>query len=414
MLNVSLERLKSRLDFLSTLTDPNLPFTRRAFTARYLEGRNWLEREFQKAGLGTQTDAGGNLIGRLEGKSPKALVLGSHTDSVRSGGRFDGILGVLSALETVQTLLENGVKPNHSLEVVDFLSEEPSDYGGLSCVGSRTWAGTLSGPMLALENADGETLEQAMKRMGADLERVRSGPLRRPEELAAYLELHIEQGPTLEHAGIPIGVVTGIAGIERWKLSVLGQADHAGTTPMTLRKDALVGAAQVVLELNTLAGATPNIVATIGKLELSPGAANVVPERVDLLTDTRSIHSAALECFNTNFLERSKVLLESAGLGFSFERVSQSTPTVCNARVLSATRAGATRRGYKWLELPSGAGHDGTHLSSLCPVGMIFVPSVGGRSHTPEELTLEGDILAGTEVLLEILLELDGVMDGKI
>jgi len=411
MFTVSFERLKGRLDALSQLTDPHLPYTRRAFTERYLEGRAWLEREFRAAGLETHTDAGGNLVGRLKGKASRALVLGSHTDTVRTGGRFDGILGVLSALEVAQTLFENGVELRHSLEVVDFLSEEPSDYGGLSCVGSRAWAGTLSESMLALENAGGERLEQAMKRMGADLERVRQGPLRRPEELAAYLELHIEQGPALEHSGTPIGIVTGIAGIERWKLSVLGQADHAGTTPMKLRKDALVGASSVILELNARASATHNLMATIGVLKLSPGAANVVPERVDLLSDTRSIDAEALERFNTDFLEWAGAFLEQAGLRFEFERVSRSAPTVCDPRVLEAIRAAARKRGHTWLELPSGAGHDGAHLARLCPVGMIFVPSVGGRSHTPEELTLERDLLAGTEVLLETVLELDRTLD---
>ena len=394
MFTVSLERLQYR----------------RAFTERYEQGRSWLEQEFKQARLKTHTDAGGNLVGRLEGETARALVLGSHTDTVNGGGRFDGILGVLAALEVAQTFTENGVKLRHSLEVVDFLSEEPSEYGGLSCVGSRAWAGTLTESMLAFENAGGERLEQAMKRIGADLERVCRGPLRRTEELAAYLELHIEQGPTLEGAGIPIGAVTGIAGIERWKLRVIGQADHAGTTPMNLRKDALVGASSLILELNARASAAHNLVATIGVLELSPGAANVVPERVDLLSDTRSIDAAALERFNLDFLEWAGDFLEQAGLGFEFERVSRSTPTVCDPRVLEAIGAGARKRGHAWLELPSGAGHDGAHIARLCPVGMIFVPSVRGRSHTPEELTLEGDILAGTEVLLETVLELDRVL----
>ena len=410
MFNVSLERLQYRLDALSHLTDPALPYTRRAFSERYRQGRSWLEGEFRAAGLETHTDAGGNLVGRLEGGVSSALVLGSHTDTVNGGGRFDGILGVLAALEVARTLTENGVRLKHSLEVVDFLSEEPSEYGGLSCVGSRAWAGTLGESMLALENTQGEKLEQAMVRVGADLERVRSGPLRRPEELAAYLELHIEQGPALEGAGIPIGAVTGIAGIERWKMRVIGQADHAGTTPMNLRKDALVGASSLILELSARARATRNIVATIGVLELSPGAANVVPERVDLLSDTRSIDAAALERFNLNFLEWAGNFLEQSGLKLEFERVSRSTPTVCDPRVLEAIRAGAEKRGHTWLELPSGAGHDGAHIASLCPVGMIFVPSVGGRSHTPEELTLEGGILAGTEVLLETVLELDNML----
>jgi len=410
MYTVSLERLQHRLNALSRITDPHLPYTRRAFTGRYLEGRAWLEGEFRAAGLETHTDAGGNLVGRLEGKNARALVLGSHTDTVNSGGRFDGTLGVLSALEVAQTLTENGVKLQHSLEVVDFLSEEPSEYGGLSCVGSRAWTGTLNESMLALENADGERLEQAMKRMGADLERVRQGPLRRSDDLAAYLELHIEQGPALEQAGIPIGAVTGIAGIERWKLRVIGQADHAGTTPMSLRKDALLGASRLVLELNARARATPNLVATIGVFTLSPGAANVVPERVNLLSDTRSIDAVALERFNLDFLEWAKDFLEQAGLRFEFERVSRSAPTVCDPRVLEAIRAGAKKRGHAWLELPSGAGHDGAHMASLCPVGMIFVPSVRGRSHTPEEFTLERDILAGTEVLLETVLELDRIL----
>ena len=227
------ERLWSRVETLSRYTLPGQPWTRRAFSPLFDEARAWLRQEFQAAGLATRLDAGGNLVGARAGSDParKPIVTGSHCDTVLSGGRYDGIIGVLAGIEVAHTLHEHGVALKHPFEVIDFLSEEPSDYG-ISCVGSRALSGKLDAAMLAARNPEGETLAQAIARVGGDPAAL-TAPLRPAGGTAAFVELHIEQGPVLEARGLPIGVVTNIVGIRRVQITVEGQPDHAGTTPWT-------------------------------------------------------------------------------------------------------------------------------------------------------------------------------------
>ena len=232
---------------LAAITDPEKPYTRRSFSPRFLEGRAWLRRRFEEAGLAVRLDAGGNLIGRLEGSlaDAKPIVIGSHSDTVPSGGRFDGPAGIIAALEVVRALREQGYKPRHPIEVVDFLAEEPSEYG-VSCVGSRAMAGALDDAMLEARNAAGETLAAAIARIGGDPGRLDEA---RRENIAGYLELHIEQGVVLENNGVDLGLVTAIVGIARVEIVFEGAADHAGTTPMALRRDAGLAAARLILDV---------------------------------------------------------------------------------------------------------------------------------------------------------------------
>ncbi|ULH14092.1 Zn-dependent hydrolase (plasmid) [Deinococcus sp. KNUC1210] len=408
-------RLLTRLEELAHLTDPARPYTRRAFTPLYEQGRAWLRAEMEQAGLTVTMDAGGNLIGRRAGSTPDAptLLIGSHTDTVVGGGRFDGILGVLAALEVAHSLHDAGHELTHALEVVDFLSEEPSDYGA-SCVGSRALAGTLTPELLAQTNAHGETLEHAVRRAGGRPELLH-GPLREAGSVAAYLELHIEQGPVLETAGVPIGVVSGIVGIERWELTFGGRPDHAGTTPMTLRQDALVGAAGCVSLLHRLALEADRhapLVATVGQLRVSPGNSNVIPGEVTLIFEARALDAERLSGFVADFLEQADSLARGADVRLSAKLVSRAAPLVCGVQLQSAVRAACAELNLPCLTLPSGAGHDAMQVGLLAPAGMLFVPSVGGRSHTPEELTREADVLAGARVLLGAVLKLDEALSA--
>ncbi|MCA3822802.1 MAG: hydantoinase/carbamoylase family amidase, partial [Burkholderia sp.] len=231
------ERLNARVEQLARFTRPDVPWTRRAFSPLFTEARAWLAAQFAEAGLAVSMDAGGNLIGRREGsgRCTKPLVTGSHCDTVVGGGRFDGIIGVLAGIEVAHTLNEQGVVLDHPFEVIDFLSEEPSDYG-ISCVGSRALSGVLDAGMLRATNAEGETVDEALRRIGGNPDALHE-PLRAPGSTAAFVELHIEQGPVLETRGLPIGVVTNIVGIRRVLITVTGQPDHAGTTPMDIRRD---------------------------------------------------------------------------------------------------------------------------------------------------------------------------------
>lgn len=400
-------RLEQRIQELATMTDAP-PYTRRAFTDTYVQGRRWLADEFRRAGLDVVVDEGANLIGRLNGTDPDLppIALGSHIDTVAGGGRFDGVLGVLAALEVVQTVQTHRKRLRHAVEVIDFLSEEPSDYG-VSCVGSRAMVGALTPELLASVNPAGETLREGIRRMGGHPEAL-SQPLRRPDSVAAFLELHIEQGRVLEEAGIDIGIVTEIVGIHRFDVHIGGRADHAGTTPMKLRRDALVGAAYLVQTADELATEwdTP-IVATVGKIHVSPNASNVVPEKVELTLEVRSGDEVDMQRFAERVLADVQKYTDARGLTMTYRRVTDSTPTICSALVRDTFRAACDNGGFSFLNMPSGAGHDAVYMARISPVGMLFIPCRDGRSHSADEWAESEHMAAGAEVLYHSLLELD-------
>ncbi len=409
---IDADRLWRRLHDLAAFTEPDQPWTRRAFSVSFQQGRDWLRQQFEAAGLQTRMDSAGNLIGRLEGSAPglPPLATGSHSDTVPHGGRFDGVLGVLAGLEAVQSIRESGLRLRHPLEVIDFLGEEPSDHG-VSCIGSRACAGHLDAGMLALRDGAGESLAAAMARIGARPGEL--GPaLRPPGSLAAFVELHIEQGPVLEARQLPIGVVTNIVGIRRYTVTVAGRADHAGTTPMHLRQDALVGAAEVIAQAQRLAAShgdgPPYVVATVGRLALTPNAANSVPGHVSMTLEVRSDAPAVLDGFVHAVMAASADALNRLRVTADVALLTRTEPVACDPRVMAAIEAAAARLQLGSMRLPSGAGHDAMHLAEAGPVGMVFVPCRDGRSHCPEEWIEPDQAAAGTAVLAQALVALDG------
>jgi N-carbamoyl-L-amino-acid hydrolase len=370
-----------------------------------------------EAGLSVRLDPAGNLIGRREGGDPARppIVTGSHCDTVVGGGRFDGIIGVLAGIEVAHTLREHGVELAHPFEVIDFLSEEPSDYG-ISCVGSRGMSGVLDPGMLASTDAGGETLAQGLWRVGGDPQAL-GPPLRKRGDIAAFVELHIEQGPVLEAAGIPIGVVTNIVGIRRALVTVTGQADHAGTTPMDIRRDALVGAARVIEETYAracaLSGNPHYVVATIGRIAMSPNVPNAVPASVELMLEMRSDNARVLDRFAEEVVNAVRDRLKELRVSAVLKPVSRAEPTDCTPLVMDAVRASAQTLGYPTRDLPSGAGHDAAYMAACGPMGMIFIPCLNGRSHCPEEWIEPGQLLDGTRVLYQTLLSLDAKLVGS-
>lgn len=405
------DRLWRRIEALSEITDPERPWTRRSFTPRFLEGREWLAAEFRAAGLETELDAAGNLIGRLAGADPtlKPILIGSHSDTVPSGGRYDGILGVLAALEVAQSFSERGDRLRHTLEVLDFLAEEPSEFG-LSCIGSRALAGTLSEEHLALIRPDGMTLREGIAFVGGQPAELAS--VRRPADgIAAYVEVHIEQGRVLENERIPIGIVTDIVGIRRERIIVTGRADHAGATPMPLRADALVGAAKLVEAAYKRALATSRdnqpLVATFGRIEVSPNAANAVPGEAVMTLEVRSGNEAAVKAFGEALVRDLRPALEDLRLTIAVEPISHVAPTACAPEVRTAIANASASLGLATRDLPSGAGHDGVHIAFIGPVGMIFVPCLEGRSHAPEESITPDQAGNGARVLAETVRLLD-------
>ncbi|MGH9302845.1 MAG: Zn-dependent hydrolase [Acidimicrobiales bacterium] len=406
-LEADLGRLSDDLETLSSFRDPEHPgWTRPVFSPVDREARLWVAETMRAAGLEVETDSAANLIGRLagSGEGGGAVVTGSHTDTVLGGGRFDGIIGVLGAIEAARCLRESGVSLEHDLVVIDFLGEEPNDFG-LSCVGSRAIAGNLSGGHLALGGPDGDSLACALEKAGGDPAAV-AGARWALGSVHCFIELHIEQGPRLERAGKPIGVVTGIAGIHRLAAEFTGRPDHAGTTPMRERRDALLGAAEAALEIEA---AAEGGVATAGRLEVRPGANNVVPGEATLWAEARSDDEEWLAGFARRVESSVAGIAKRRRLESALRWASREGPVLVTAWVADAISQAARSFGTEPLELPSGAGHDAAQMAAVGPMGMIFVPSHDGRSHCPEEWTELDQIGHGVTVLIEALGLVDGI-----
>ncbi|MCP3461040.1 Zn-dependent hydrolase [Bradyrhizobium sp. CCGUVB23] len=395
---------------LAEITDPARPYTRRSFTALFLEGRAWLTQRFVEAGLSTRIDAAGNLIGRIEGRHPTlgVIAIGSHCDTVPAGGRFDGIAGVAAGLEIIRALRETNTRLNHTIEIIDFLAEEPSEYG-LSCVGSRGMTGALEGKMLDLTEPGGEKLCDALRRVGGDPDRLAQA---RRNDIRAFLELHIEQGIVLESRLLDVGIVTSIVGIRRIEIVFQGEADHAGTTPMELRHDALVAASNTVVSVRRaaeqLAAEEGYFVATVGILTVDPSASNIVPGQCRLVIDARTTEPTLTRRFVEIIEQESAEHAAAARVTrASFTTLSDSKPVACDAHLRSALRRGASDLGLADTDLPSGAGHDAAFMSRICPSAMVFVPCRGGKSHAPEEWADREAIAAGTAVVYQAVKALD-------
>ena len=405
------DRLWSDVMALAEITDPARPYTRRSFTALFLEGRALLAQRFADAGLSTRIDTSGNLIGRIEGRDPSlgVIAIGSHSDTVPSGGRFDGIAGVGTGLEIARALRDSGTRLDHTLEVIDFLAEEPSEYG-LSCVGSRGMTGALDGSMLDLVEPGGEKLRDALRRIGGDPNRLDQA---RRSDIRAFLELHIEQGIVLESQSLDIGVVTSIVGIRRIEIVFEGEADHAGTTPLHLRHDALLAAANTVGIVRRVAEqldgeGSAYFVATVGILAVEPSASNIVPSRCRLVIDARTTNPALTTRFVAAVDRESEVAARAARVRRSaFTTLSDGPPVACDAKLQASLRAAARELALAQTDLPSGAGHDAAFMSRICRSAMVFVPCRAGKSHAPEEWADRDAIAAGAAVILQAVKLLD-------
>lgn len=404
-------RLWDDLMALAAITDPDQPYTRRAFSARFLEGRDWLKRQMESVGLVPRLDAGGNLIGRRSGRvrGKGTIVIGSHTDTVPGGGRFDGTAGVVVGIEVARALRDRDIMLDHDLEIIDCLGEEVSIYG-LSCIGSRAVAGRLDDAALSRQSPEGERLQDGLGRMGGDAARLKEAVR---HDIAAYFELHIEQGPVLENTKTDIGIVTAIAGITRWEILVEGRADHAGTTPMDARADALVAAAELVLAIRDSASRRAetgpgHFAATVGEFRIEPNAANVVPSQARLLIDVRAEHRIDGDAFKAELEQHVQRLAEQHGVAIAAPRlVSDNPPTPATPRLIQELEAAADALGVTHRRMASGAGHDMAWFAQVAPSCMLFVPCRGGRSHTPEEWAEPEALALGAGVLFEAIRRFD-------
>jgi N-carbamoyl-L-amino-acid hydrolase len=402
-------RLAADLAELSTFAESAQPgWTREVFSDPYRASRQWTKARMESAGLQTHIDAAGNIIGVLPGRNPSlpALLTGSHTDTVPGGGRFDGMVGVLGAIELARRLRETGTGFERDLVVIDFLGEEANPFG-LSCLGSRALSGDLLPEHLDRLDPSGHKLGEAMAGFGLDPARAVAQAWD-PSRVHAYVELHIEQGPLLERSGTQIGVVTAIAGIDRLVARFTGRPDHAGTTPMDERHDALLAAASAILTLEHEACCAPvHGVSTTGRIESSPGAFNIIPDHATIWAELRSIDAAWLGPARRRVAEKIALEAEKRGVQAAVEWLSDQPPVPTTGLVQDQIAQAAQSLGLSWEAVPSGAGHDAAHLPRLGPMGMIFIPSAGGRSHVPEEFSTDEQIARGVQVLAATLANLD-------
>lgn len=374
-----------------------------AFSPADLDARAWVRGLWEEAGLTTSVDVAGNLWGRRHGTEPDRppLILGSHVDSVPGGGNYDGQVGSMGATEVAATLHDAGVSTRHPLEFVIF----PNEEGGKT--GSRALAGQVEAMELDLVTASGHTIGEGLRLLGGDPDRL-ADAVRAPGSAAAFLELHVEQGAVLDADGVDIGVVEGIVGIMRWSVVVDGTTNHAGTTPMDRRTDALVAAARFVDAVHTTARTMPGRqVATVGRIVVEPGAPNVIPGRATLSLEIRDLSMEGIEAVFGALQERARAIGADTGATFSFERFYTSGAAPTHARIRDTVEEVARELGLSTRRMPSGAGHDAQSMAVFAPVGMIFVPSRHGVSHAPEEFTDPTDVTHGADVLLGTLLALD-------
>ncbi|MFF2853483.1 MULTISPECIES: M20 family metallo-hydrolase [unclassified Peribacillus] len=404
---INKERLWGTIHELAAITIEQQPWTRRSFTAKYNEGREWLINQMRDIGLEVEVDEASNVIGRLIGTEPNLppIVIGSHTDTVPNGGRFDGIAGVLVGLEIVRSLKEQNIPIKHTVEIVDFTAEEPSEYG-LSTVGSRAWSGNLTEEMLSYTNSEGQSLADAISYAGGNPKEIHKCK-KEKDSIALYLELHIEQGPVLLKKNANLGVVTGIVGIQRYKVSVDGIPNHSGTTPMDMRNDALTAASEMTLSLEKEANEKfeQPVVGTVGVFNNFPNASNVVPGKVEFAVEIRSISEDVIDKVANEFLLKVNSIADKRNVKVRTENISRSKSIVVRDEIKNLLNKSCRSITDKVIELPSGAGHDANQMSLLAPVGMIFIPCKDGRSHCPEEWAEKEDLYLGAKAMLNAVLE---------
>lgn len=404
---IDAERLWERLMQLGTIgRQAEGGVTRLSFSPEERAAKDLVTRFMQEAGLAVREDEIGNLIGRKEGKNPAApvVLVGSHIDSVPNGGDFDGPLGVLAGVEILQAMNERGVETEHPIEVIAFTDEEGTRFG-YGMLGSRALGGRLQIEELEAQDEEGLSIAEAMRQNGLDPAQI-GRAMREPGSVKAYVELHIEQGKVLESRGLSVGVVNGIAGPIWVKFTLEGEAGHAGTTPMTMRRDPLAAASEIMLVIEREAARTNSTVGTVGKLQVFPGGANVIPGRVEFTLDLRDVDEAVRTRVEENILREAKEICQRRGVKLLVEDLQRMAPVICSQEVQQAALAACEAEELETMILPSGAGHDGMQLVDFCPVGMIFARSRDGISHNPAEYTSKEDCAKSAAVLYRTVLAL--------
>jgi N-carbamoyl-L-amino-acid hydrolase len=404
-LRVNSQRLEQRITALAEFgKNAHGGLDRVAFSDADIRGRKYLISLMKDAGLDVRVDEAGNIIGHREGQEPDLppIMFGSHSDTVPDGGKYDGALGVLGAIECAQVLNEQNIQTKHPLEVVVFTDEE----GGL--VGSRAMTGTLTPDALEVISHSKKTIRQGIIDLGGNPEKL-DRVARKEGDIKAFLEIHIEQGKILETKNIDIGVVEGIVGISWWNVTIEGFSNHAGTTPMDMRQDALLAASHLIIAVNrVVTSVSGRQVGTVGRIKAEPGAPNVIPGKVVMSLELRDLSGEKIQSLYEKIEKEAQTIAQQTDTQISFSSIdAMAIPAPTDPRIRKYIDESAKELGLSTLYMPSGAGHDAQDMAKIAPTGMIFIPSVGGISHSPKEYSRPEDIVNGVNVLLHTILKID-------
>ena len=402
-------RLNATIEALGKIGETPDGMQRTAFSPADVEGRRYVMDLMAEAGLRVRMDPAGNIIGRREGsdRQAPAIALGSHVDTVPSGGKYDGALGVLAAIESARTLDDHGTATRHPLEVLVFTNEEGTTFNRW-LLGSRAMAGTWDQADLEAADPVGAGLAEYFPRIGGDLDRIEEAA-RREGDLHAYLELHIEQGPVLHRTAVPVGVVSGITGRSVFQVVAKGTANHAGTTPMDNRRDALLAASRLIMAVNSVVAEEETCrVGTVGTVAVKPtSAVNVIPGEVELGVEFRDVNMESLDHAERRLNEVARDVAAATDTEVQVRRLERGLSCPIGGDVRDVVARAARNLGLESIVIPSGAGHDAQAIANITRAGMVFVPSVDGISHSREEYTTPQDCVNGANVLLNAMLDLD-------
>lgn len=407
----NIDRIEKDIENIAKITaTPGLGCTRFSYSKEDKEVRKYLINSLEKMGLDIKVDGVGNIRAKYmidENKDKPSIMIGSHIDTVQNGGKFDGLLGVVTALEVVRILSENKIELGNPVEFIVFAEEEGSNFG-TTMVGSKALTGAYKlKDLIQLKNDEGESAYGVMKNFGLEVDKIESQVLKK-SDVNAMIELHVEQGGILEKENLPIGIVEAIVGMKSYKIIFNGSSNHAGTTPMNLRKDPMIGVAEMILHLKDVAKnkALKNTVATVGKIHAEPNASNVIASQVEIFVDIRDVETEGIEIVSQELKSKAKELEEKYGLGIEVKLVGESDVVKLSQRVVNTIEEVAKDGKYNFKKMNSGAVHDAVMLTNVTDVGMIFVPSISGKSHCPEEMTEMKDIKVGCDLLLETVIKL--------
>jgi len=402
---VNQDRLENRIFELAKFgLQQNGETERVAFSDADVSAQKWVMNTLTNLGLEVYIDFAGNIIGTRKGKnaSLKPISFGSHIDRVPNGGNYDGCVGSMASLEVLEVMKENKIITKHPLEIIIFSNEE----GGV--MGSRAMAGHLGKSALGVVNSTGYSMGEGIMRLGGDTTRI-AEVARKKDEIAAFLELHIEQGGTLEKENIDIGIVEGIVGLKWWEVEFSGFANHAGTTPMNSRQDALLAAAKFIVAVNETTNSFEGAqVGTVGQIKAEPGAPNVIPGKVVTSLEIRDLSSEVIEKVYQAIKVKGEEIAKASNVQIEFRPLDTTAdPAIMTSAIQNEIGKSAEKLGLSTKKMPSGAGHDAQDMALIAPTGMIFVPSKGGISHSPKEFTSASDMANGANVLLHTILALD-------